>query len=459
MYVCVCDCRLMPTNQTIAVAPLELSQSVSQAVDLAVNQTSIQAVAEHDTKSTAPLSKASVAAYWPQLDGLRSLAFLLVFMHHLGRVADAERGALGSAVAPVLPTLDAICAWGWVGVDVFFSLSGFLITHLLIAEKSRFNSISFKLFFARRALRIWPVYYLVLLFACVVVPLMQWQTLNWPLFYEFLAKQGIPLTFFAGNYSLTFATTLLLKFTSALAWPVVFLLLPLWTLAVEEQFYLTWPFLLKVLPTAKALYRAIAALAVFSLAARAILWYVSRYQYHIAFPVNLYYQTTFAHLEPLMAGAACAVTVFYFPQVVDRLKRAAPLLIAALVALVVPCAILLPDLVYNSYYNIATFSLVSFGCLLLLATTLVSPAFAKFFSNRALSAFGRLTYAMYLVHYFAIAMAEKIWQGNAAVASSWQLQHWPTKFVLALSMTYLFAFVSWHLLERHFLKMRKLFSR
>ncbi|MBP9093609.1 hypothetical protein KBI23_21500, partial [bacterium] len=84
---------------------------------------------------------------------------------------------------------------------------------------------------------------------------------------------------------------------------------------------------------------------------------------------------------------------------------------------------------------------------------------AKFFSNKALSAFGRLTYAMYLVHYFAIAMAEKIWQSNAALASSWQLQHWPTKFVLALSLTYLFAFVSWHLLERHFLKMRKLFSR
>ena len=427
----------MPTDLSIAVAPIEVSKS------------SIAATA----------SKASVAPYWPQLDGLRSLAFLLVFLHHLGRVADVERAALGSAIAPALPTLDAICAWGWVGVDVFFSLSGFLITHLLLAEKGRFNSISFKQFFARRALRIWPVYYLVLLFACVVVPLMQWQSLNWPLYCEFLAKQGVPLTFFAGNYSLTFATNILLKFTSALAWPVVFLFLPLWSLAVEEQFYLTWPFLLKVLPTAKALYRAIAALAVFSLAARAILWYISRYQYHIAFPVNLYYQTTFSHLEPLMAGAACAVTVYYFPDLLARLKRFAPLLIAALVAVVVPGAIFLPDLVYNSYYNIATFSIVALACLLLLTTTLVSPAFAKFFSNKALSAFGRLTYAMYLVHYFAIAMAEKIWQGNSALATSWQLQHWPTKFVLALGMTYLFAFVSWHLLERHFLRMRKHFSR
>ncbi|MBA4077933.1 MAG: hypothetical protein C0508_23090, partial [Cyanobacteria bacterium PR.023] len=140
----------MPTDLSIAVAPIEVSKS----------------------SITATASKASVAPYWPQLDGLRSLAFLLVFLHHLGRVADAERAALGSAIAPALPTLDAICAWGWVGVDVFFSLSGFLITHLLLAEKGRFNSISFKQFFARRALRIWPVYYLVLLFACVVVPLM-----------------------------------------------------------------------------------------------------------------------------------------------------------------------------------------------------------------------------------------------------------------------------------------------
>ncbi|CAN5344871.1 acyltransferase [soil metagenome] len=409
------------------------------------------------SKTAAP--KAAVAAYWPQLDGLRSLAFLLVFFHHLGRVADLERGAISPALAPALPLLDTVCAWGWVGVDIFFSLSGFLITHLLIAEKSRFQSISFKLFFARRALRIWPVYYLVLLFACVAVPLMQWQSLNWPLFYEFLAKQGVPLAFFAGNYSLTFATNILLKFTAALAWPVVFLLLPLWSLAVEEQFYLTWPFLLKVLPSPKAIYRAIAALTLFSLVARAALWYISRYKYHIAFPVNLYYQTTFAHLEPLMAGAACAVTIFYFPELVSRLKRFVPLLGVALIALVVPCALLLPDLVYNSYYNIATFSLVSFACLLLLATTLLSPSLAKFFSNKALSAFGRLTYAMYLVHYFAIAMAEKIWQANAPIAAAWQLQHWPTKCALALSMTFIFAFLSWHLLERQFLKMRKLFSR
>ncbi len=95
----------MSIEQTIA-APVEgsLSHSVSQ--------------------TASPHSKAAVAAYWPQLDGLRSLAFMLVFLHHLGRVADVERATVGPLV-PALPLLDSICAWGWIGVDVFFLLRFF----------------------------------------------------------------------------------------------------------------------------------------------------------------------------------------------------------------------------------------------------------------------------------------------------------------------------------------------
>src|ERR1700677_4866620 len=96
-------------------------------------------------------SKAKVV-YWPELDGLRALAFLLVFLSHCPPCASG----------PFLSVVNNYCAWGWVGVDLFFVLSGFLITYLLIKEKFSFGSISIVNFYKRRALRIWPLYFLML---------------------------------------------------------------------------------------------------------------------------------------------------------------------------------------------------------------------------------------------------------------------------------------------------------
>jgi len=406
-----------------------------------------------DIASKSDSNSQSVDPYWPQLDGMRSLAFMLVFFHHVSKVPAAQR------VLPelILRCIDSICLWGWIGVDIFFTLSGFLITHLLLSEKKKFGSISFKLFFARRALRIWPVYYTLLIFACVIVPLMQWQSLNLHLYQDFLLKQFLPLTFFVGNYSLTFATNVLLKFTSGLAYPVVFLLLPTWSLAVEEQFYLTWPFLLKALPTPRAMYKIILILTITSLMVRAMLWYVSHYMLHMSYPIAIYYHTTLSHLEPLMAGALCAVTISYFPDFKQRLKPFVPHLMALLSALVVLSLYLFPDIALNTYMNIPLFTFVAFACLLLLVIALVSPAVAQGFSNKALASFGKLTYAMYLVHMFFIALADRILLPHMNQMAPWA--QWPAKFVIALSLSYIFAFVSWHLLERRFLQMRKLFRR
>ncbi len=399
--------------------------------------------------------KAPSEAYWPQLDGLRTLAFLMVLAYHLGPVT-ASNGA--GTPLPVW-ALNTLCSWGGSGVDLFFCLSGFLITFLLLAEKKSFGNISFKLFFVRRALRIWPVYYVLLLISCAIMPAFAWSHLDHKLYGEFLVKQVVPMALFVGNYSLIIATKILIKFNTNLGLPIIYFLLPLWSLAVEEQFYLTWPFVLKALPSPKAVLKTIAGLTVFSIACRTILWYISRYVWHLPFPIALYYQAAVSHLDPLMAGAAIAATAFYFPQVLASAKKYTPLMMLGLActsAVAISCYF--PDLKYNTYYNVAAFAVIALGCFLTLAITLVSPTFKRIFAAKPVADFGRLTYAMYLVHYFAIAIADGIIARLPATAVS-HFHMWPLRFSIALALTYVFAFASWHLLENKFRKLRKHFTR
>ena len=145
-------------------------------------------------------------SYIPELDGLRGLAVLGVVLYHChARLAGTW------AYGPVL--------WGWVGVNLFFTLSGFLITSILLEARNR--PYYFRNFYARRALRIWPVYFLLLI-VCYSVPewflgdtlahQARWQTLlAYVLFVQNLRHTQLPGT-----------------------------LGPTWSLAIEEQYYLVW---------------------------------------------------------------------------------------------------------------------------------------------------------------------------------------------------------------------------
>src|SRR5580700_9993704 len=147
----------------------------------------------------------------PQLDALRGLAVLLVLLHntniypswHLGFISDN----------------------GWMGVDLFFVLSGFLITGILLDTKQ--SAEYFKNFYARRCLRIWPLYYSALLFMFVILPLL---------------RPTEAAAIFAPRSSPWWAYPLYLQnFLVPIPSKATGLLGVTWPLAVEEQFYLCWP--------------------------------------------------------------------------------------------------------------------------------------------------------------------------------------------------------------------------
>jgi peptidoglycan/LPS O-acetylase OafA/YrhL len=151
--------------------------------------------------------------YVPQLDGYRALAILLVLAMHFWRWP------------PGHPILTGIFGGGWIGVDLFFVLSGYLITRILLRDKER--PAYYRNFYVRRALRIFPLGYAVMIFTLLVRPLISsdpdlLQSVRdsaWYLFYAsniVLAMRG-----FHGTLGVT------------------------WSLAVEEQFYLIWPALVR----------------------------------------------------------------------------------------------------------------------------------------------------------------------------------------------------------------------
>src|ERR1035438_3416002 len=196
----------------------------------------------------------SAAGYVPQLDGLRGIAILAVLLYHLG----GRFPALHVEFATI---------YGFAGVDLFFVISGFLITGILLDSVG--SEHYFRNFYVRRMLRIWPLYFALLAFVFILLPMVvpalrgrifaqchPWQS------YLVFAQNFFVRDFGIGPVGVT------------------------WSLAIEEQFYLVWPLLLFLLPR-KVLPAFLIGIVLLSPVVRAVA------QLHGASPTTLYTRTIF----------------------------------------------------------------------------------------------------------------------------------------------------------------------
>jgi len=158
------------------------------------------------------------SGYIPELDGVRGLAILLVMIFH----------AFMLAVVPMKGVIPTLASYGFAGVDLFFVLSGFLITGILC--EARGQPDYFKQFYTKRALRIWPLYYLLIAITFVGIPFIA-------------ARAQIEMGDLAvlRTHSVWIYVLLLQNLYYPVGGPT--LLLMSWSLAIEEQFYLIWPWL------------------------------------------------------------------------------------------------------------------------------------------------------------------------------------------------------------------------
>jgi peptidoglycan/LPS O-acetylase OafA/YrhL len=206
-----------------------------------------------------------VRFYVPQLDGLRFFAFFVVFVAH------AERDPGPAWLADIMPA-------GGAGVDLFFVLSSFLITTLLLREQNAEGRIDVRAFWMRRILRIWPLYFFFLWTVSAV------ERPEWGYF--------VASTLFLGNWFLAFR-----------GWgnpqPVT---AGLWSVAVEEQFYLTWPVILQWTPR-RWLPWISGSLIVVAMIARAVITSIPGYS------TAAVWCNTLARLDPIAVGALLALLV------------------------------------------------------------------------------------------------------------------------------------------------------
>jgi peptidoglycan/LPS O-acetylase OafA/YrhL len=304
----------------------------------------------------------------PALDGLRGLAILSVFLYHYAGGRDQHPTSL------LLRAMYGVTQFGWAGVDLFFVLSGFLITGILFDTQN--DPGYFRKFYARRSLRIFPIYYLFLAVTAVVGVAIgvHWRSGDgW-----FLLYAGFPAALISPEI---IPQSAYIRITH------------LWSLCMEEQFYLVWPWMIAVLAAPKRILRTCVALMCGALALRALVWGAGWLGAGWAYTFLPF------RMDSLALGAALAILIR--GQHTEKLAKAAPYVLGVAAAgLLVVFGASGTTEHDGPWMNTIGFTLIAWasGSLLVLGV-LRHGAIYKIFSAAALRTLGKYSYGLYLYHF------------------------------------------------------------
>ena len=388
------------------------------------------------TEAVSP-SENSDRFYIPQLDGLRALAVFLVFLFHVDAIPVSPQWP--AFFVGLLSSLNQLMTWGWVGVEIFFVLSAYLITTLLLKEREKFGQVSFRKFFIRRALRIWPLYYFIILLGFLILPALNFgMPLGGTLWHEMVSQYLAPFILFICNF----------WFTNPSMGTIQVFLVVAWSVAMEEQFYLVWGLVMSRLKDMKTVPWIIGIGMIFTIALRGFIQ--SHSETHRA-----YYCNTLSHLDPILIGIALALLLPDLQKKLDG-HRYQFLLVALPLLSYVICALFTPNIHTNTSSMIWLLTLTALNAALLLSGCILWQPCAKLFGSPFLTGLGQLTYGMYFYHGLAQLFSKIIVLGMfPPVLISDPLRAWFLYFSLGLFLTWLMAKASWALLEKRFYELRQ----
>jgi peptidoglycan/LPS O-acetylase OafA/YrhL len=367
--------------------------------------------------------------YFPHLDVTRFIAAFMIVMLHAYEAWVGWFGQIGvlstgdyKTLSPAGMYADRFVRNMGIGVDLFFLLSGFLITYLLLEEKKAMGRIDLKNFYIRRVLRIWPLYFLII---ALTPLLLRWidspapGDLYWPnlLFWNnFHAIQSHDWTYPFAHY---------------------------WSVCIEEHFYLVWPFVIMLVPR-KHLFNTFVALIAASIAFRAWVYYASPEPF---FPLFLH---TLSRFDVLVLGAVAAI--FYSEKPFTfRLGTPVRIILWALLVFVL-CA----DNMYDwstAFYAVFKkyFYLGIIGVLLLDHN--FNPQFPHLLRPKSFIHYlGKVSYGIYMYGnlLYPIIIKKLMWR--------WQSHNMYLFFSLVIFFSILIPILSYEFIEKPFLKLKNRFS-
>jgi peptidoglycan/LPS O-acetylase OafA/YrhL len=349
--------------------------------------------------------------YFPELDGLRFFAFLLVFIHHSSSISSYR-------------LFYSLHKFGWIGVDLFFTLSAYLFTKLLLEEYNLNGRINILNFYIRRIFRIWPVYFIFVL---------SYSAIYYILKNNFSVQYKIRLTGL-----LTFSDNLFNVFQTK--YHSINYLGHLWTISYEEQFYLIVPFIILILIKSPFSYKIVYLIsAIISLN---IIRYImiSFNMPHVAiwsFPLS--------HFEGILLGISIGFGLF---NPISKHISPFKLGVIGIVFFVILCQ--MPEVTSSSKYLGLTYTLSGLSSSFVLFATMNSRLWRSFFSAKVSVFLGKRSYGLYLFHLFAIGATNSLVALNKVLFGNVFFE-----VGFSLLLTVAVSLLSYTFLEKPFLRLKK----
>ncbi|MBS2011911.1 MAG: acyltransferase [Deltaproteobacteria bacterium] len=398
---------------------------------------------EHDEATAKALAGAEARAI-PTLDGMRGIAVLLVLAFHFAWTFPGDdRSKAITAIDKIAVHMHDFLWSGWTGVDLFFVLSGYLITRGLVAPSKREIGTRLKMFWMRRVLRIFPLYYAFVIVGTIVALALG---LGW--------IPGISYWLYMQNYALAFDE-------EVMRWTAHF-----WSLAIEEQFYFVWP-LVAVLTPRKKLIPTILVLVPLVVGLRGILVFkganigpvaaLLHDQHQIA---KFVYRCTFTRADGLLLGAFVAVTQREVSHPISiawrRLRFPIWLGTTLMTAGLYVWTHGLNDydrrIMGIGYVVLAVFFASSVS---LCADAMIGERVRKFLSWGPLVACGKVSYGMYIFHWvLVVLLVPRIVKMQADMSTAMQILLNLGVVVGGIAVIYVLATISFRFFETPFLKLK-----
>ena len=361
--------------------------------------------------------------YFPELDSIRFFLFWGVWGYHaLPRQENVYTehhvpAAFASLITSILKA-------GMASLDVFFILSAFLITELLLREKELRGVPDLKAFYIRRLLRIWPLYFFMIALAGFVSIFDRSQPLGWAYALSFLL--------FAGNWIMVFR-----------GFPRAEIIGPLWSVSFEEQFYLLWPLVVRR-ASKRNLIQIATGLLVLAAFARLILLL----KHTGGQPI---WYNSFARLDSIACGILLAAIFHGRPTLRVGLATRLALLLAGISAwLIVGLRCGLLDPVPTLLGGMIGYPLMSLGGVAIFLCVLgAAQDGLPFLKYSWLVYFGKISYGLYAYHFLGLQLSHHL------LTRYHNAHSWTLSWLCGLAITFSLAVVSFRWLESPFLRLKR----